>query len=67
MNLTTREKEVLHLIVNEELSSSQIAVRLGLSVGTVDTHRKKLLHKLNVNNSVGLTKKTIQQKIIEVK
>ncbi len=65
MKLTSREKEILELIVVDELSSSEIASKLGISIGTVDTHRKKLLLKLNVNNSVGLTKKTILNGIID--
>ena len=45
MKLTKREKEILELIVIEELSSSEIALILNISIGTVNTHRKKLLQK----------------------
>lgn len=67
MNLTERELQVLNLIIQDELSSSEISSRLGIAVGTVDTHRKKLLAKFQTNNSVGLTKKAIQQNIIQLK
>lgn len=66
MKLTKREKEILELIVIEELSSSEIATLLNISIGTVDTHRKKLLQKFGVTNSVGLTKKAIVTGIIKV-
>jgi len=66
MHLTQREKQILELIIKDELSSAQIAARLGIAIGTVDTHRKKLLAKFHTSNSVGLTKKAIQQKMIEL-
>lgn len=64
MKLSPRETEILQMIVGLELSSAEIAKRLGISVGTVDTHRKNLLQKLEVNNSVGLTKVAIKNKFI---
>lgn len=66
MQLTQREIEVLNLIINDELSSSEISQRLGIAIGTVDTHRKKLLAKFQTNNSVGLTKRAIQQNFINL-
>ena len=53
--LSQREYEVLNLIC-QEFSNSEIAKKLFLSVGTVDTHRKNMLVKLGVNNTVGLIK-----------
>ena len=64
MKLTHREKEILHLIILEEMSSSEISKKLGIAIGTVDTHRKKLLLKFETSNSVGLTKKAIKQKLV---
>jgi RNA polymerase sigma factor (sigma-70 family) len=64
MKLSPRETEVLHLIVEAELSNAAIAQKLGISTGTVDTHRKKLLLKLSVKNSVGLTKMAIKKNYI---
>ncbi|MFZ5553002.1 MAG: response regulator transcription factor [Bacteroidota bacterium] len=66
MHLTSREKEILHLIIEEEMSNSRIAKKLGIAIGTVDTHRKKLLQKFDVSNSVGLTKRAIRMNIIRV-
>ena len=61
-HLTRREKEVLNLICGE-MSSPQIAKELSISVHTVDSHRKSLLNKLGVKNSVGLVKKAIEMGI----
>lgn len=51
--ITKREKEVLVLIV-EGLKNSQIAEKLFISIDTVDSHRKNLYSKLNVNNTAML-------------
>ncbi len=53
--LTKREKEVLILIV-DGLINHQIAEKLFISIDTVDSHRKNLHSKLNVNNTAMLIK-----------
>ena len=58
--LTQREQDVLKLIM-EEYSSQQIAEKLGVSINTVETHRKNLFLKFDVNNVVGLVKKAMQK------
>lgn len=50
--LSPREKEVLILIC-QEYGSQQIADKLFLSTSTIDTHRKNMLLKLGVSNTVG--------------
>ena len=47
--LTAREEQVLKLIA-EDLSSKEIANKLGLSVKTVETHRVNLMRKLNLHS-----------------
>jgi DNA-binding CsgD family transcriptional regulator len=49
-NLSKREKEILGLI-SEGLISKEIADNLFISVHTVNTHRQKILEKLNVKNT----------------
>jgi DNA-binding CsgD family transcriptional regulator len=56
--LSNREKEVLHLIL-EEYSSSKIAAEIGLSIRTVETHRKHILKKTGVKSTIGLVKLAI--------
>ncbi|TKC12674.1 response regulator transcription factor [Pedobacter polaris] len=60
-NLTYRELEILQLI-SETYSSSQIADKLCISIYTVDTHRKNMIQKLNVNGKTGLIKFAIENK-----
>ncbi len=53
--LSRREKEILQLIVDEK-TTSEIAEQLFISFGTVETHRRNLLLKLNARNTAGLVK-----------
>jgi DNA-binding NarL/FixJ family response regulator len=62
--LTKREIEILKLVC-KEYSNSEIAEKLFLSVGTVETHRKNLIAKLGVNNTVGLVKFALKNNLIE--
>ncbi|MBW3545622.1 MAG: LuxR C-terminal-related transcriptional regulator [Bacteroidetes bacterium] len=57
--LTSREKEVLKLIV-EEFTTTEIAEQLFISPHTVETHRKNLLSKLGAKNTAGLVKYAIE-------
>lgn len=62
--LSPRELEILKLIC-QEMSNAEIAKKLFLSVGTVDTHRKNIIVKLGVNNTVGMVKFAIMNGILE--
>lgn len=53
--LSTREKEILSLIV-KELTSEEIAEKLFISKKTVDNHRQHILEKTNCKSTVGLVK-----------
>lgn len=59
LHLTRREKEIINLIA-AECTTNEIAEKLFISLNTVETHRKNILRKLNVKNSVGLIKKCIE-------
>jgi two-component system, NarL family, nitrate/nitrite response regulator NarL len=54
-DLTKREVEILRLI-RQDFSNQQIADELYLSVYTVQTHRKNIMSKLNINTSTALMK-----------
>jgi len=54
---TKREKEILHLI-GEGYSTKQMADKLNISINTVETHRRHLLEKIQVKNSMELIKQT---------
>jgi len=62
--LSKREIEVLKLVC-KEFSNAEIAEKLFLSVSTVETHRKNLISKLGVNNTVGLVKYALKNKLID--
>ena len=53
--LTKRELEVLKLIV-QEYSGREISQELFITPNTVETHRKNLVKKLKVKNTIGLVK-----------
>lgn len=55
ISLTKRESEILELIA-KELTTEEIAKHLTISISTVESHRRNLLKKAIVKNSVGLIK-----------
>lgn len=61
--VTSRELEIIRLIA-QELSTSEIAERLFISVGTVETHRHNILRKLGVKNSIGIIKYAVKHKLV---
>jgi DNA-binding NarL/FixJ family response regulator len=62
--LSKREIEVLKLVC-KEYSNAEIAEKLYLSISTIETHRKNLISKLGVTNTVGLVKFAIKNKLID--
>ncbi|WP_439130417.1 response regulator [Polaribacter sp.] len=62
-SLTDRELEVLKLIT-KQYNTIEIADLLNLGVSTIDSHRKNLLKKLKVKNSVGLAMYAVKHKIV---
>jgi len=63
--LTPREREVLQLIA-EGNTNRVIARQLGLSAKTVEAHRTRIMTKLGVHNTAGLTRYAIRRGLIEV-
>lgn len=61
--LTKREEQVRQLI-SEGMTNSQIAEKLFVSQHTVDSHRKNLLLKFQVNNTAALVKHAMEKGII---
>ena len=62
--LTSRERQVLQL-VGEGYSTKGIAALLGISVKTADTHRTKLMDKLDIHQVAGLVRYAIRSGLIE--
>ncbi len=62
--MTRREKEILTLIA-KEYTTQEISDQLHISLNTVETHRKNLLSKFGVRNSVGLIKVALERGLLE--
>ncbi|NTW18051.1 MAG: response regulator transcription factor [Syntrophaceae bacterium] len=58
--LTPRERELLQLLA-EGLTAKQIAKSLGVSVKTVETHRRNIAQKLGANSVAELIKYAIRE------
>jgi DNA-binding NarL/FixJ family response regulator len=58
--LTSREREILQLIAEGE-TTKEIAWRLGLSTKTVESHRTKLMRKLNIHETATLVRYAIRR------
>ncbi len=63
--LSPREIEVIKLFV-DGLLYKEIASRLSISPRTVETHKKNILEKLNLKNTVDLVKYAIKNGIISL-
>ncbi|MEN8776774.1 MAG: response regulator transcription factor [Polaribacter sp.] len=62
-SLTTTEKQVMSLVA-KELSTGEIAKKMKISHHTVESHRKQLLKKLDVKNSIGLAMYAVKYKLV---
>jgi two-component system, NarL family, nitrate/nitrite response regulator NarL len=63
--LTNREREVL-IQIAEGLSNKEIAVLLSIGVRTVETHRERIMRKLDIHTIAGLTRFAIAQGMVSV-
>jgi len=64
-HISNREREVL-IAIAEGLSNKEIASRLGVGVRTVETHRERIMRKLNIHSIAGLTRFAIQKGLINL-
>lgn len=62
--LSSRERQVLQL-VGEGHSTKAIAALLGISVKTADTHRTRLMEKLDIHQTAGLVRYAIRSGLVE--
>src|SRR6266850_8470094 len=63
--LTPREREVLQLVA-EGKSTKEIAQLLGISVKTAESHRTRIMKKLDIPNTAGIVRYAIRRGMIEV-
>lgn len=60
--LSRREKEVFHCIL-DELTTQEIADKLFISTGTVETHRRNMLIKTGARNTAGLVRVALEYQL----
>ena len=62
--LTNREKEIIKHILDQK-SNQEIAEDLEISKRTVETHRKNIMLKLDVKNSIGIAVKCLENNLLQ--
>jgi DNA-binding NarL/FixJ family response regulator len=62
---TNREREII-LLSGDGLLCKEIADRLGISVNTVNTHKKSIFQKLGINNTVEMVQYALKYGIIRI-
>jgi two-component system nitrate/nitrite response regulator NarL len=63
--LSEREREVLGLIA-EGKSNKEIAMHLGIGVRTTETHRERIMRKLDIHSVAGLTKFAVAHGLVSL-
>jgi DNA-binding NarL/FixJ family response regulator len=61
--LTTRERQVLQLIA-EGKTTKDIASLLGISVKTAESHRTRLMRKLDIHETASLVRYAVRRRIV---
>src|SRR4051812_30393269 len=62
--LTPREREVVELIASGKLNK-QVASTLGVSIKTVETHRAKVMQKLELRTAADITRYAIRNGLVQ--
>ena len=62
---TERERDIL-LLCRDGLLYKEIASRLGISIHTVNTHKKKIYQKLGINNTMEMVQYALKNGIIQI-
>jgi two-component system response regulator NreC len=62
--LTLRERQVLQLIA-EGKSTKDVATLLGISVKTAESHRTRLMQKLDIHETASLVRYAVRQGIVQ--
>ena len=65
VKLTTRERQVLGMIAGGQ-SNKEMASQLNVGVRTIETHRERVMNKLNIHSVAGLTKYAITNGIVKL-
>lgn len=63
--LTSREVQVLQLVA-EGSTARQVALALGLSVKTAESHRNRIMRKLGIHETAGLVRYAVRRGLVGV-
>ena len=63
-SISRREKEILRLVI-KEYTTKEIADKLFISFGTVESHRRNIISKLGVRNTAGLVAVTYEYGLLD--
>jgi DNA-binding CsgD family transcriptional regulator len=64
-DLTARERQILQLIA-ESKSTKQIARILDISYKTAESHRSRLMKKLDIHETAGLVRYAVRRGLIQL-
>ena len=62
--MTPREREVLQLVA-EGKTTKEVAGILGVSVKTAESHRTRLMEKLDIHDTAGLVRYAIRRGVVQ--
>jgi DNA-binding NarL/FixJ family response regulator len=62
--LTLREREVLQLVA-EGKTTKEVAERLGIGIKTAESHRTRIMAKLEIRNTAGLVRYAVRRGLID--
>ena len=60
-----REREII-LACRDGLIGKEIAERLGLSINTINTHKKRIFQKLGINNTIEMVQYALNNGIVRI-
>lgn len=63
--ITEREKEIINLVI-QEFSGKEIATHLGISIKTVETHKRNLVQKINSKSFMGVITYALEKQLVEL-
>jgi two-component system response regulator NreC len=63
--LTSRERQVLQLIA-EGKSTKDVAALLGVSVKTAESHRSRLMQKLDIHETASLVRYAVKHGLVQI-
>jgi len=62
--LTSRERQVLQLVA-EGKTTKEVAAILGVSVKTAESHRTRLMRKLEIHETAGLVRYAVRRGLVQ--